>query len=78
VNCCDSHDDLRITRRHFFGLQSTGIGVAALASLFARDLRASEPVPIAGGQSGLPGFPNFAPKAKRLIYLFQSGGPSQL
>ena len=27
---------------------------------------------------GLPGFPNFAPKAKRIIYLFQSGGPSQI
>ena len=78
MNCCDSHDDLRITRRHFFGLQSTGIGVAALASLFARDLHAGGPLPNAGGQSGLPGFPNFAPKAKRVIYLFQSGGPSQL
>jgi len=74
--CCDSHDDdLRITRRHFFGLQSTGIGVAALASLFQRDLRAA---PSTGGQPGLPGFPNFAPKAKRVIYLFQSGGPSQI
>ena len=27
---------------------------------------------------GLPGLPHFAPKAKRVIYLFQSGGPSQL
>ena len=26
---------------------------------------------------GLPGFPNFAPRAKRVIYLFQSGGPAQ-
>jgi hypothetical protein len=29
-------------------------------------------------QSGLPGLPHFAPKAKRVIYLFQSGGPSQI
>ena len=28
--------------------------------------------------AGLPGIPHFAPKAKRVIYLFQSGGPSQL
>jgi hypothetical protein len=27
---------------------------------------------------GLPGLPHFAPKAKRIIYLFQSGGPSQI
>src|SRR5262245_16395319 len=27
---------------------------------------------------GLPGFPQFAPKAKRVIYLFQSGAPSQM
>lgn len=72
--CCPPHDDLRITRRHFFGLGSTGIGVAALASLLRRDLAAADLPP---GQPGLPGFPNFAPKAKRVIYLFQSGGPSQ-
>jgi uncharacterized protein DUF1501 len=29
-------------------------------------------------QPGLPGMPHFAPKAKRIIYLFQSGGPSQI
>ena len=58
-----------ITRRHFFHRASTGIGVAALASLLARDGRADAP---------LTGFPNFAPKAKRVIYLFQHGAPSQL
>ncbi len=61
-----------LTRRHFFGLTSTGIGTAVLASLFQRDLGASE----TGG--GLPGLPHFAPKAKRVIYLFQSGAPSQM
>ncbi|MGA3201923.1 MAG: DUF1501 domain-containing protein [Bryobacteraceae bacterium] len=29
-------------------------------------------------QQGLPGLPHFTPKAKRVIYLFQSGGPSQI
>jgi hypothetical protein len=57
-----------ITRRSFFGKSSTGVGVAALAGL----LRA-EPA-----HGGLAGFPNFAPTAKRVIYLFQSGGPSQM
>jgi hypothetical protein len=60
---------LLLTRRHFFGLTSTGIGTAALASLMAPEARA---------EGGLPGLPHFAPKAKRVIYLFQHGAPSQL
>jgi hypothetical protein len=58
-----------LTRRHFFGLTSTGIGVAALANLLSSELRAS---------GHLPDLPHFAPKAKRVIYLFMSGGPSQM
>jgi hypothetical protein len=54
-----------ITRRHFFGLTSTGIGTAALASLLPA---AETPAPL----------PHFAPKAKRVIYLFQHGAPSQM
>jgi hypothetical protein len=59
-----------LTRRHFFSRSATGIGVAALSSLLGRDLQ--------GATGGLAGFPQFAPKAKRVIYLFQSGGPSQM
>src|SRR5438552_7010114 len=62
-------DRLAITRRHFFSRSSTGIGITALASLLSEDTKAS---------SGLPGLPNFPPKAKRVIYLFQHGAPSQL
>ena len=66
-----------MTRRHFFG--RAGLGAVALASLLA-DGRARRTRPSrresAGG--GLPGLPHFAPKAKRVIYLFQSGAPSQL
>jgi hypothetical protein len=58
-----------LTRRHFFHRAANGIGIAALASLLERDAKA---------ERGLPGFPNFAPKAKRVIYLFQHGAPSQL
>jgi Protein of unknown function (DUF1501) len=61
---------LQQTRRHFFGQTARGIGTAALASLLSKDLLAKT--------GGLPDFPNFAPKAKRVIYLFQSGGPSQM
>ena len=69
-------DGLRLTRRHFFSRGATGIGIAALSSLLNQDLRAAEDAPSA--TSGLPGLPHFPPKAKRVIYLFQSGAPSQM
>ncbi len=62
---------LDMTRRHFFGRSAHGIGVAALAHLMSKNLGATV-------HGGLPGLPHFAPKAKRVIYLFQSGGPSQM
>ncbi len=61
---------LLLTRRHFFGRAATGIGVAALASLLSDQARAAA--------GGLPGLPHFPPKARRVIYLFQHGAPSQL
>src|SRR5215475_4792332 len=57
------------TRRQFFGKSAHGIGIAALASLVS---------PRAFASKGLAGFPNFKPKAKRVIYLHQSGAPSQM
>ncbi len=64
-----SIDSLGLTRRHFFSRSSKGIGIAALVSLLSEDATAS---------GGLPGLPHFPPKAKRVIYLFQHGAPSQL
>ena len=64
-----------ITRRHFFARSSTGIGIAALGSLLAQDGFAAAETSATGG---LPGLPHFAPKAKRVIFLHQSGGPSQM
>ncbi len=63
------------TRRHFFGRTAGGIGTAALASLMNPSLFASNAAPTS---NGLPGIPHFAAKAKRVIYLFMSGAPSQL
>ncbi len=57
-----------LTRRYFFGKAAAGLGTAALASL----LQADE----SGG--AMPGIPHFPPTAKRVIYLFQSGAPSQM
>jgi hypothetical protein len=68
---------LALTRRHFFGLASTGIGTAALASLASSNAFGAPP-PDASANGGLPGLPHFAPKAKRVIFLHQSGGPSQI
>jgi hypothetical protein len=61
-------------RRRFLSTMSLGIGSVALGSLLMPDL-------LKGGgleDEGLaPGIPHFAPKAKRVIYLFQNGAPSQ-
>jgi len=64
-----SIDSRALTRRHFFSRSSTGLGIAALASLLSEDAKAS---------GGLPGLPHFPPTAKRVIYLFQHGAPSQI
>jgi len=58
-----------ITRRHFFEAAGFGIGSVALASL------ASDGVSAQG--SARPQL-QFAPKAKRVIYLFMAGAPSQI
>ncbi len=68
------HEHLQtMTRRHFFGRVGLGLGTAALASLLPA--RAAEAKKAVGG---LPDLPHFAPKAKRAIYLFTNGGPSQM
>lgn len=63
------------TRRQFFGLTSTGIGAAALGALMA------SPAGVEGAmretRGTLESF-HHAPKARRVINLFQSGGPSQI
>ena len=68
---------LAFTRRRLFGLTSAGIGTAALASLMQQDGHAAS-VDRNPKTGGLVGFPNFPGKAKRVIFLHQSGAPSQL
>jgi hypothetical protein len=59
------------TRRTFLQQSAAGVGMAALGNLLAgRGAQASAMLPNA--------FPNFPAKAKRIIYLFQSGAPSQM
>ena len=67
---------LNINRRQFFGRACCGIGGVALASLLDPALFAlTETRTSTGGRAGLP---HFAPRAKRVIYLFQSGAPAQM
>ncbi|MXY69983.1 MAG: DUF1501 domain-containing protein [Acidobacteriia bacterium] len=63
--------DLLATRRQFFGRTAAGIGPMALSFL----LRGEGYGATAGGR---PDLPHFAPRAKRVIYMFQSGAPSQI
>src|SRR5690349_2584996 len=65
-----------MTRRHFFGRAARGLGTVALASLLNRNIFA------AAAQKSVSRHVidplHFVPRAKRIIYLFQSGAPSQL
>lgn len=74
-----------MTRRSLLGRSARGLGTLALASLLNPDLLAAgKKASVAGGTPNpLASFGtinplHFAPKAKRVIYLFQSGAPSQL
>src|SRR5687768_6881394 len=58
-----------VTRRTFLRQAAGGIGLAALGGLLRER---------AVAETGLPGLPHIVPKAKRIIYLFQSGAPSQM
>jgi hypothetical protein len=72
---------LQITRREFFGRTACGLGTAALAGLLGRDGMAAAS-PASSGESSRtsvpPGLSHFAPKAKRVIYLFQNGAPTHV
>ena len=60
-----------MTRRHFFSRTATGLGAAALGSLLNPRMLASTPTePLLRT--------HFPAKAKRVIYLFMAGGPSQM
>lgn len=66
---------LNMNRRKFLSRLSIGLGSAALGSLLIPDLFKGTAEDEVSYMSGLP---HFAPKAKRVIYLFQNGAPSQL
>ncbi|MFI5384715.1 MAG: DUF1501 domain-containing protein [Fimbriimonadales bacterium] len=74
--------ELMMTRRQLFGRAALGVGTAALSRLLAAGglggIAAMARAYVGDQGHGIPGMPSFAPKAKRVIFLFMSGGPSQL
>ncbi len=64
----------RLNRRTFLSRSACGLGMAALGAIEAHRATAATSTPT----QGLGSLPHFAPKAKRVIYLFQSGAPSQM
>ncbi len=84
---------LNLTRRQLLFNSAKSMGAAALASLAGGSLSGSALAATGDAKSGaadsvnnsaeqsfrgLPGLPHFAPKAKRVIYLFLAGGPSNI
>ena len=66
----------RVNRRQLFGSAASGVGLAALASLLGKDRAQADEQ--RRGERGLPDLPHFAPKARRVIILWQGGGPSHV
>ena len=83
LNPNDQHMQSTETSRRSFivnaGLSCTGLGLGgiAMAEMLSADSKAAEEKE-ASVDHGVLGSPHFAPKAKRVIYLFMSGGPSHL
>ena len=71
--------ELQMTRRQLFGRAAMGVGTAALATLLQEEGFAATPgAPSVAKSYGALKALHFAPKAKRVIYLFQSGAPSHI
>jgi hypothetical protein len=66
--------NMNTNRRQFLSRSGLGLGTMALANLLQRDCQGAEENPF----QGILAAPHFPAKAKRIIYLFMSGGPSQL
>ncbi len=64
----------QLNRRTFLARSACGLGIAALGALESQRTSAATLTPALG----LNSLPHFPPKAKRVIYLFQSGAPSQM
>src|ERR1041385_6799042 len=76
-----AHEHLHLlSRRHFFKSTGLAAGRIALAGLMYPEMLRAATDAKSGVKAhpALAGLPHYAPKAKRLIYLFMNGGPSQM
>ena len=73
---CNCNQFNPLNRREFLGRFALGLGGAAVAGLLNRDAKAAAPTE--NPFKGILPAPHLAPKTNRIIYLFMSGGPSQL
>src|SRR2546429_8700018 len=67
-----------LDRRHFLARSGLSLGAMALGSLLGRDAARAAPSAAANGHETSGEMPHFPPKVRRVIYLFQSGAPSQI
>src|SRR5436190_22899037 len=68
----------QLNRRHFLARSGVSLGAMALGSLLGRDAARAAPSAAANGHETSGEMPHFPPKVRRVIYLFQSGAPSQI
>ncbi len=69
----------RVTRRQWFGSAAGGVGTAALASLLGKSSLACQPATVSHSpEGGLLELPHHAPRAKRVVVMWQGGGPSHV
>src|SRR3954452_9528836 len=86
MSCNCNNVNYSMNRRDFLGRFGLGLGGVALMGLLNRDARAGEAAATtapattarAVGFNGILAAPDYPPRAKRIIYLFMAGGPSQL
>ncbi|GAB3176755.1 DUF1501 domain-containing protein [Telluribacter humicola] len=74
----ENHVHEQLSRRNFLSRTSLGLGAAAMSSILNADSSFAKKGALPAEENTPLGQPHFAPKAKRVIYLFQSGAPSQL
>src|SRR6056300_1173347 len=72
-----NHHNKNFTRRDFLNKTSLGLGAVALNSLISPSYLGASTL-FKGNGDPILGKPHFPPKVKRVIYLFQSGAPSQI
>ncbi len=80
MDIMDQHPQGFINRRAFLTKTSLGLGAVALGTLMGANTvkSANDSSLVQPPTGGLLGLPHFVPKAKRVVYLFMSGGPSQM